>query len=260
MTDYLDTLATDAKATVDSGYYEYPPNSKHVSASLLAGILQSKKAPIIAEVKGASPSKGMIRRDFAPEAIARAMKRGGAVGISVLTEPKHFNGSLDNLARVRGSVDLPILMKDIVVSPKQLDATEAVGANAVLLIQAIFDRGYCSLSLGEMIVKAHSKNLEVLLETHTLDEFARALESDTDLVGINNRNLGTLQIDLGVTKAILSRFSRAAKPVVSESGINTPVDIAFLRGCGAKAFLIGSAVMLADDVEQKVREFVNANN
>jgi indole-3-glycerol phosphate synthase len=109
-----------------------------------------------------------------------------------------------------------------------------------------------------MVAKAHSKNLEVLLETHTLDEFMRALKTEADLVGINNRNLGTLQIDLSVTKNILSKCPSKGKVIVSESGINTPADLRFLRGCGAKAFLIGSAVMMADDIESKVREFVHA--
>lgn len=258
MTDFLDTLAADAKATVDSGYYEHPPRSAPVSASLRSAILQSPKNPVIAEVKGASPSRGIIRSNFEPGKIAQAMARGGAVGISVLTEPKHFNGSLNNIARVRASVQLPVLMKNIVVSPKQLDAAAQVGANVVLLIQAVFDRGYCPLSLGEMIAKAHSKNLEVILETHTIDEFARALTTEADLVGINNRNLGTLQIDLNVTKEILATSPHNGKVVVSESGVNTPADLRFLRSCGAQTFLIGSAVMMAKDVEAKVREFVNA--
>ena len=257
MNDFLDALAADAVATVDSGYYEHPARVKHVVVSLRTSIQQSIKVPVIAEVKGASPSKGTIRRDFSPEKISQAMARGGAVGISVLTEPKHFSGSIENFARVRESVNLPLLMKDIMVSPRQLDAAEKVGANVVLFIQAIFDRGYCPLGLGEMIAKAHSKNLEVLLETHTVDEFTSATATKADLVGINNRNLGTLQTDLNTTKSILSK-RKGGKVVVSESGINTPADIQFLRGCGAEAFLIGSAIMSADDVEAKVREFVNA--
>ena len=257
MSDFMDTLAADARLTVDSGYYERPYSARHVVASLRYSIRQSAKVPVIAEVKGASPSRGTIRRDFSPEKISQAMARGGAVGISVLTEPKHFSGSLDNLARVRQSVNLPLLMKDIVVSPRQLDAAAKVGANAVLLIQAIFDRGYCSLGLGEMVAKAHSKNLEVLLETHTPDEFAGAMAMEVDLVGINNRNLGTLHTDLNITKRILWK-RQIGKVVVSESGINTLADLQFLRGCGAEAFLIGSAIMSADDVEAKVREFMNA--
>ena len=176
----------------------------------------------------------------------------------MLTEPKHFKGSLSNIAKVRESTQLPVLMKDIIVSPKQLETASQIGANAVLLIQAIFDRGYCLMNLAEMVAKAHSKNLEVLLEAHTMSEFKRASKTEADLVGINNRNLCTLQTDLGVTKKILKKSHRKDKVIVSESGINTSADVHFLRNCGAQAFLIGSAVMTADDVEAKVREFVNA--
>jgi len=258
MTDFLDTLAADAKATVESGYYEHTKSSKQIKSSLRRSILKNGKVSVIAEVKAASPSKGIIRRDFSPEKISQAMARGGAVGISVLTEPKHFNGSLHNLTQVRESVQLPLLMKDIIVSPRQLEASVNAGANAVLLIQAIFDRGYCPYSMSEMVAKAHSSNLEVLLETRTEAEFTKALTTEVDLVGINNRNLGTLQTDLNTTKNILSKQPRNCKVVVCESGINTTADLRFLYGCGAKAFLIGSSIMSSDDVEAKVREFVNA--
>ena len=258
MIDFMDKLALDAKATVDSGYYNRIEATRHVTKSLRSSILLSRKMPIITEVKAASPSKGVIRHDFSPEEISKAMARGGAVGISVLTEPNHFNGSVENLAKIREISDLPLLMKDIVVSQKQLDAAFKLGANAVLLIQTIFDRGYCSLGLDEMIAKAHSNNLEVLLEAHTANEFKRAMSTNTDLVGINNRNLGTLKIDLNTTKNILAGLKLEGKVVVSESGISTPAELRFLHDCGAQAFLIGSAVMSADDVESKVREFVNA--
>jgi len=186
------------------------------------------------------------------------MEKGGAVGISVLTEPKHFNGSLHSLAEARRTVKLPILMKDIILSPVQLDAASKAGANVALLIEALFDRGYCECSVHEMIARAHSTGLEVLLEAHTSDEFRSAVRTHADLVGINNRNLATLKVDLNVTKAILESNRAEGKVVVSESGINTATDLRFLRECGAQAFLIGSAVMLADNVEAKVREFVLA--
>jgi indole-3-glycerol phosphate synthase len=186
------------------------------------------------------------------------MEKGGAVGLSVLTEPKHFHGSLRSLVEARKAVKLPILMKDIILSPIQLEAASKAGANVALLIEALFDRGYCECSVNEMIAGAHSQELEVLLEAHTADEFRSAIRTHADLVGINNRNLATLKVDLNVTKEILERNRAEGKVVVSESGISTPADLRFLRECGAQAFLIGSAVMLADDVEGKVREFVSA--
>ncbi len=258
MVDFVNVLVADAKATVAEGYYENLTESKPAESSLKAAILRRKAAPVIAEIKGASPSVGVIKEMFDPSEVARAMARGGAVGVSVLTEPKHFNGSLSNITAVRRSVSLPILMKDIVVDPGQVDAASRVGASAVLLIQTLFDKGLCTLSLGEMIAKTHSKNLEVLLETHNQDEFARAVKTDADLVGINNRNLGTLQVDLNTTKNILANCASCGKVVVIESGIRTQEDLRFLRRCGARAFLIGSSIMLSEDIEAKMREFVNA--
>ncbi len=258
MSDFLDILSADAKATVDSGFYEQKIFSQHFSASLVRNIKECNKVAVITEVKGASPSKGVIRQSFEPDKIALEMERGGAAGISVLTEPKHFDGSLKNIEMIRPSIRLPILMKDIVVNPIQIDAASKIGANAILLIQAIYDRKYGSISLEEMIAKAHSKNLEVLLETHTVDEFGRAVQTEADMIGINNRNLGTLAIDLGTTKEILLSSSHQRKIVVSESGINTPDDLRFLRTCGAQAFLIGSAIMQSKNIEAKVKEFVNS--
>jgi indole-3-glycerol phosphate synthase len=186
------------------------------------------------------------------------MERGGAAGISVLTEPVHFGGSLSYLAKTRPTVNLPILMKDIIVSPIQLEAAKRGGANAVLLIQALFDRGYCDSDVATMIKEAHKLNLEVLLEVHTKEEFNRAQKTSADLVGINNRDLATLTVDLNVTRNILQDEIKEGRIVVSESGINSVADVRFLRKCGAKAFLVGSAVMLADDVEAKVKEFTQA--
>ncbi len=263
MTDFLDILAADAKATVASGYYVSGKKASICPASLHAALAESvsqSKPAVITEIKAASPSAGTIRESFAPDEVAKSMARAGAVAISVLTEPKHFNGSLDNLRKVREAVKLPILMKDIIVDPLQLSVASRMGANIILLIQALFDRGYCPLSLSEMIASAHARNLEVLLEVHNEDEFRRALGTDADLVGINNRNLGTLKVNLNVTKRILRKIPSEGKLVVSESGIKTVKDLQFLWQCGAKAFLIGSSVMLADDVEARVREFTNAND
>lgn len=258
MRDFLDILVTDAKATISEGYYEKVVTMNFVHNSLRAAILQRRAPSVIAEIKAASPSRGVLREKVDLAEIARAMARGGVVGISVLTEPKHFCGTLANIATVRSSVGLPVLMKDIIVDSAQIDAASKIGANAVLLIQAVFDRGYSGCSLLEMVAKAHSKHLEVLLETHNMDEFVRATKTAADLIGINNRNLGTLVVDLNVTKNILANCQTKGKLVVSESGISSTDDVRFLRGCGAQAMLIGSSIMSTDDIELKVREFVNA--
>jgi indole-3-glycerol phosphate synthase len=258
MPDFLDALARDAKATIKAGYYEHLTEAITEPVSLKSAVQRSHHTPVIAEIKGASPSAGVIRQDFSAEKVASAMVKGGAVGISVLTEPKHFEGSLANLVKVRGAVELPVLMKDIIVGHRQLEAAERTGANCVLLIQALFDRGYGELGVHEMIEAAHSRKLEVLLEVHDEEEFQRALSSDADLVGINNRNLATLEVDLNVTRRILEKKPEDNVIVVSESGIHSAADILFLRKCGAKAFLVGSAIMSAENVEEKAREFVSA--
>lgn len=258
MPDFLDVLARDAKETIERGYYEHVEDVTTEPISLKRAILQNLSVPVIAEIKGASPSKGVIRRNFDVGEIASSMAQGGAVGISVLTEPKHFNGSLSTLAKVRKAVKLPILMKDIILSTVQLDAAVRTGANAVLLIQALYDRGYSELGLAEMITGAHSRELEVLLEVHDEEEFDRAVKSNADLLGINNRNLATLEVDLAVTKRILENKPERDRIVVSESGINTVADVRFLRGCGSNAFLIGSAIMAASNIESKVRGFTLA--
>ena len=256
MADFLDVLARDAKETLDRGYYEVSTQISTPSVSLKKAILENKNTSIITEIKAASPSFGTIRKNFNPEKVAVAMENGGAVGVSVLTEPKHFEGSLFSLIKVRTAVKLPILMKDIIISPTQLETASEIGANAVLLIEALFERKYCEYDVHEMIAQAQSKNLEVLLETHNEDEFQSAINSDADLIGINNRNLGTLKVDLGVTKRILEKNDAHGKIIVSESGIKTLADLRFLHECGAHAFLIGSAIMMADNIEEKVKEFV----
>jgi indole-3-glycerol phosphate synthase len=258
MSDFLDILAMDATKTIDSGYYRTLGSKKQPNVSLQKAILECKTNPVITEIKAASPSLGTIRNQINPKEIAQAMEKGGAVGISVLTEPKHFNGSLQTLMEARESVKLPLLMKDIIIIPEQIEAAAKLGANAVLLIEALLDKGYCEMSVDKMIAFAHSMGLEVLLETHTQEEFRLAVETEADLIGINNRNLATLKIDLNTTKEILKRNSSRGKVVVSESGIKTKADLQFLRECGAKAFLIGSSIMLTENVEDKVKEFVEA--
>ena len=258
MADFLDVLAHDAKETVRRGYYEKPVETVRVHTSLNGAIMKSKFAPVISEIKAASPSAGIIRKNIEASELAKSMERGGAVGLSVLTEPTHFNGSLNTLLMTRKTVKLPILMKDIILNPVQVEAASKVGANVILLIQGLFDRGYCEATFHEMIHLAHSRNLEVLLETHNETEFRSAVATDADLIGINNRNLGTLNVDLSVTKQILQSNDAKGKTVISESGISTPADIRFLHACGARAFLVGSAFMRSGSVEEKVKELVQA--
>ncbi|MEM3526105.1 MAG: indole-3-glycerol-phosphate synthase, partial [Candidatus Jordarchaeaceae archaeon] len=241
--DYIDALARDAMKSIKEGYYKTDIRVTSSPKSLREAILKSKRAPIISEIKFASPSKGPIRENTNLIGIAMEMERGGSVGISILTEPKNFKGNIGFISEVRGQVNVPILMKDIILSLEQIESASRNGANAILLIYTLFDRGYCESDVQNMINYAHSKGLEVLLETHTEKEFLAAIETDADLIGINNRDLKTLKVNLEVTRRILTKYDSHGRVIVSESGINTPQDIRFLRNCGAHAFLIGTAIM-----------------
>lgn len=260
MADFLDALAQDAIRTVKSGYYMVRANEDAPKRrlSLKTSIKTCKHAPIIAEVKPRSPSSGVLREISSLADVIKAMERGGAAGISVLAEPKHFGGSLKALEEARNQTNLPILMKDIIVDPAQIEAASKLRIDAVLLIYTIFKRGYASCSLEKAIRLAHQLGLEVVLETHTRDEFMAALKTDADILGVNNRDLKTLKVDLKVTEQVLADMKNCGKIVLSESGIQNAGDIRFLRACGADAFLVGSAFMLAKDVEAKVRELVHA--
>lgn len=265
MKDFLDTLAYAAQNTVREGYYTINCDQTwyHTSPKSLQQCIQEViHAPIIAEVKLASPSVGQIRQGENIEQLATSLAHGGAVALSILTEPKYFSGSITNFIRIREKVDLPLLMKDIVISPQQIDTAAAIGADAILLIQALFRRGYCKLDLRQMIHYAQNLNLEVLLETHTQQEFRTALNTPTNIIGINNRDLSTLQVDIQTTTKIMQNVSSEdalrTKVIVSESGITEPQHIRELHRNGAHAFLVGSAIMKAQQPEETLRKLVMA--
>jgi indole-3-glycerol phosphate synthase len=258
MGDFLDVLAAEAKRTIAKGYYEVEGEAERSTLSLRKAIEACSTNPVISEVKKASPSLGSIRPGIDAAEAALAMVAGGAIGISVLTEPERFGGSLQSIQKVRESVEVPVFMKDFVLSPTQVDAASKTGADAVLLMKGIFERGFSTCDLDTMIDYAHSKGLEVLLETHTCEEFEGALTSGADLIGINNRDLKTLEVDIRVTGSILGEIDPGNRIIVSESGIKKPEDIRRLKGVGARAFLIGSAIMQSDDICLAVRRFATA--
>ena len=258
MADFLDILVNDARESLRNGYYNVEKRKSFPRISLREAITNCLHAPIIAEVKPASPSLGKLRQILSLGEVAEAIEAGGAVGISVITEPRHFSGSLVWLSGVKEHVNLPVLMKDIVIDPLQVEAAARLGADAILLIYSVFRRGYTRDSLEEFIQLAHSNGLEVLLEVHSKEELLDAVKTEADLLGINNRDLGTLKVDLATTEKVLANIELGDRVVVSESGIQGAEDIRRLRRYGAKAFLVGSAVMLAEDIEGKVRELVMA--
>jgi indole-3-glycerol phosphate synthase len=264
-TNFIFTLARSAAQNIAEGYYRglgrevsgLPPRR-----SLSESIVRSKLVPLIAEIKFTSPAEGKLRPADDVRGIARAYERGGVSGISVLTEPKHFEGDLRYLPLVKKSVKVPVLMKDIIIDPVQIDAGADMGADAVLFIAAIFMNKLATASLKEMFSRARGRGLEVLFEAHTEDEYLFALESDADVVGINNRNLDNLEVSLETSKRLLAKGARQRerlrtvgkdKPVISESGIRTRREMDELTALGADGFLIGSAFMKSSDIEAKVR-------
>jgi indole-3-glycerol phosphate synthase len=255
MSDFLDDIVEDVRNTIASGYYEVE-KIVHDKLSLKETIINCRKNPIISEIKLSSPSKHIIENDIDVLDVATSMERGGALGLSIITEPKKFRGSLPNFIRIRKNFSIPLLMKDFIISKIQIDAANKIGADAILLIQTLFDRGYCDSNLYSMIEYAHEHKLEVLLEAHTEEEFLKTLKSDSDLIGINNRDLKTLNVDIQTTKKILSKHNHSNHIIVSESGIESPNHIHFLKAAGSRAFLVGTSVMLAQDIELKVRELV----
>ncbi|MCH5324503.1 MAG: indole-3-glycerol phosphate synthase TrpC [Eubacterium sp.] len=196
----------------------------------------------ICEVKKASPSKGVIAEDFPYLEIAERYRDMGADAISVLTEPDFFKGSPDYLREIAANVNIPCLRKDFIIGEYQIYEAKTLGAKAILLICAILD----DEQLKSYLTLAHSLGMSALVETHNEDEVTRALNSGAEIIGINNRDLRTFNVELSTT-AKLAQLIPDDKIIVSESGIHTPDDIAFVRNAGADAVLIGEAFMRADD-------------
>jgi len=206
---------------------------------------------LIAELKKASPSKGLIREDFDPVRIAGIYQTHGANAISVLTEEEHFQGSLSFLESVRKAVRLPLLRKDFIVDPYQVYEARAYGADAVLLIAAVCDNGL----LRDLAGLARELDLGVLAEVHDEVELERVLAQDLPVVGINNRNLKTLSIDLAVSERLAGMIP-ADRIVVTESGINTRADVERFEHTRVNAMLVGTALMQSSDIGGKIGELL----
>jgi len=256
MPDFLNKLITDAEKRITAGYYNIPQTKSKQPISLAGRIKKTTHNAIIAEIKPISPARGPLRPTLDPVETALQLQKGGAMALSVLTEPDNFGGSLTNLSRIRDHVELPLLMKDIIIDHKQIEAARDAGADCVLLIQAILSR--TDQNQAELIKAAHSLDLEVLLEVHDEEELKQAADSDADIIGINNRNLTNLQVDLNTTNRLLEKIGKIDKMIITESGFENAEDIRKLKQSNVDGFLIGSSIMLAGNIESKVREFVLA--
>jgi len=217
------------------------------------GALRAAGINVIAEVKKASPSAGIIRKDFDPVRIARQYQQGGSAALSVLTDEKYFQGKLDFIRRIKDAVRLPALQKDFIVSSWQIYEARSVGADCILLIVRILTDD----ELREFLDCAASLGLAALVEVHDEAELQRALAVGAEIIGINNRNLSDLSVDIHTT-ARLAPVIPEGKLLVSESGIKTASDIQLLRETGVNAFLIGESLLRSEHPGEALRDLLSA--
>jgi indole-3-glycerol phosphate synthase len=207
-----------------------------------AALSQPDRLNVIAECKRRSPSRGVLRADYDAVSIALGYDAAGAAAISVLTEPTFFDGALEHLQAVRNAVDLPLLRKDFIVSQYQLLEAKAAGADAVLLIVAALQQK----ELSRLSEQAAALGLDVLVEVHEVDEVSRAIDAGARIIGVNNRNLRTLTVDVRRSETLIARIPRDVV-AVTESGLRTAEDLLRLRQLGYRAFLIGERFMATED-------------
>jgi indole-3-glycerol phosphate synthase len=218
----------------------------------LAMALKGDHIRLIAEVKQASPSRGMLSPNFNPIELARTYAEGGAAAISVLTEANYFMGSIEHLAAIKEVVGLPLLRKDFIFDFYQIYESRAYGADALLLIVAILSQE----QLKELVSLSHSLGLRCLVEVHNEGEVERAVHSEAEIIGINNRDLNTLSIDINMTRRLRPLIPQE-RIVISESGIRSKRDIEKLRKWGVDAVLVGEALVTAGDVWAKMKELLS---
>jgi indole-3-glycerol phosphate synthase len=252
MSDILDKIVAVKREEIAAALVKKPLNVMRADAESrvltrdFEGALRAKiaagQAAVIAEIKKASPSKGVLRADFIAADIAQSYAEHGAACLSVLTDKQFFQGSVDFLKQARASCDLPVLRKDFMVDPYQIYEARAMGADAILLIAACLD----DAQMADMEAVAHRLDMAVLVEVHDRAELDRALKLKTRLVGINNRNLKTFEVSLQTTLDLLPHVP-ADRLLVTESGILSSDDVKCMRAAHVNAFLVGEAFMRADE-------------
>lgn len=237
-----------------------PARTRPLELGAFRSALAVPGVAVIAEIKRASPSRRTIRADFRPAEHAVAYARAGAAAVSCLTEPRWFGGSLDDLAAAGAAIAIPLLRKDFIVDERQLDEAVAYGADAVLLIAAAVKRR----ALGALFAGARQRQLDALVECHTPAEADQALDIGAEIIGINNRDLHTMNVDLRTTERVLETIrarvgaSGRMPVVVSESGIRTADDVRRVAELGVDAVLVGEALMASSDLEDATRQLVEA--
>jgi indole-3-glycerol phosphate synthase len=259
MSDILDKIVAVKRQEVAAALARKPLSAMRADAESrvltrdFVGAMRAKIAAglpaVIAEVKKASPSKGILRPDFIPADIAQSYAEHGAACLSVLTDQQFFQGSVDYLKQARASCDLPVLRKDFMIDPYQVYEARAMGADCILLIAACLD----DAQMQSLEALAMSLDMAVLIEVHDHAELERALKLKTPLLGINNRNLKTFEVSLDATLGMIKDVP-ADRLLVTESGITTTADVQRMRTAGVQAFLVGEAFMRADDPGQALAQ------
>ena len=259
----LRVLTDNSYKAIDEGAYDSEIYNfhRHDSISLKQRILSCLHAPLITEIKFSSPSRGEIvdKTKTNLTELASTMVAAGSISLSIVTQPHLFNGSIDHLAKIRKAVNVPLLMKDVIVSETQIDAAKRIGSDCILLIKSVFDHDLAEGSIDKFAEYASKKGLQIILEVHSEKELEEALsfnkENKGNLIGINNRDLNNLSVDIRTTSRLLNKYRKGRNNIlISESGINSAREIQFLRKAGADAFLVGTSIMESNDVASKVSE------
>ncbi|MCC6469320.1 MAG: indole-3-glycerol phosphate synthase TrpC [Alphaproteobacteria bacterium] len=258
MSDTLARICDDKRRHVARRKEEMPEHLLRQQAAALAPprgfaralhqAIAEGRYGLIAEIKKASPSKGLIRADFQPMELARAYKAGGATCLSVLTDRPYFQGDDTFLQQARAAVDLPVLRKDFMVDPYQVAESRALGADCILVIMAAVDDALAA----DLVAQATALGMDALIEVHDRPELDRALRLKSGLIGINNRNLKTLAVDVATTEALAPLVPKD-RLLVAESGLGTPLDLERMARVGACCFLVGESLMRQKDVAAATR-------
>jgi indole-3-glycerol phosphate synthase len=232
---------------------KHPPQAAAQELPKTRAFLTKGQFTLIAEIKKASPSAGLINPDYDPAKIARAYEAAGAGAISVLTDQAYFQGSLKDLTVVKQVTSLPVLRKDFIVDETQVLEARNAGADAVLLIARILNDN----ELAKLLKLTHQLGMEALVETHNAAEIERLLATDARIIGINNRDLDTLKVNVQTTHVLLKQFPALKKRIiVSESGIKTKHEVTMLREAGVDAVLVGESILKSHDIQAKVKELL----
>lgn len=251
----LDKIVADKRIEVEKAKQAMPLSilKERISPTLdFASAIRGDSIRLIAEVKKASPSKGLLCPEFDPVKLAKTYAENGAAAISVLTEVKYFQGSLDYLAAIRETVDIPLLRKDFIFDEYQVYEAAVHGADALLLITAILEQK----QLEDLLALSHKLGLDCLVEVHNEAELITALLAGSEIIGINNRNLATFEVDTDTTRR-LRLLIPPEVVVVSESGIKTTADMKKMKECKVDAVLMGEALVTADDIPAVIQELIS---